>query len=423
MIQAAEIKVRPVRFVPFDLGGTLSAEAVTQIRQYLNRQHVLLPLTAKQVALLSKQPLVASVQLRESRGSRLDLYIFDNGIGLYVLHEPEETYPMDAPTFVSRYLQNRREAHRSILQWTHPLSEDMSTVLDELRRIVSMQQNTAVRPSASPSWENRGLSYVMTVAFITPPRELNPIREMFKLPDPLVRSIPVLLNPSIIYMEDSQILSHHHMPDREQLNALIAAAQQNLVDYELRNDVSTYMSWAAVVVVGNITPDIYEDYVALEVELQHYWYYVYCLEHSLPSYESIVQKGTKLSVEQLVAMKFESELIEENIRYVKDSSIPERYELLIDGLIKSSGLSEELRRYRRKLDFFKELLTVQLQSRQRILNQSSELLLAAVAYLQIAPTLYSYLGHDIGMHPFFRYLVLIIAFGIIGVILVLKNRH
>jgi hypothetical protein len=423
MDQTVELRVRPVRFVPFDLGGKLSAETITHIRQYLNSQHTLLPLTAKQVALLSKQPIQASITLQRSCESRLDVYIFESGIGLYVLHEPEETYPVDAPTFVSRYLQNRREAHRSILQWTHPISEDMSRVLDELRKIVSLHQKTAVRPSASPSWENRGLSYVMTIAFVTLPRESNSTQEIFKLPDQLMRSIPVLLNPSIIYMEDSQILSHHHMPEREQLNALIATAQQDLVDYELRNDVSTYMSWAAVIVVGNITPDVYEDYVALEIELQHYWYYVYCLEHSLPSYEAIVQKGTRLSIEQMVAMKFESELIEENIRYVKDSSIPERYEHLIDGLIKTSGLSEELRRYRRKLDFFKELLSVQLQSRQRILNQSSELLLAAVAYLQIAPTLYSYLGNDIGMHPFFRYLVLILAFGVIGVILVLKNRQ
>ncbi len=377
-------------------------------------------LNLRQQAILSNEATYCSLVSHELE-CQIKMIIFDTGIGVFIIFDKEELYP-DDPLFVIDYLTKRKQCHASILNWNHPASFLLNKTLEDLRSLVN-KYHKDTRPT---SRENGGLSYVMSISFITSSNFSDHYALRWDLfPESLKKAIPAILNPSILSMEDSLLLPNENQVNREYILSCLENINEQPKDYEIRIHIMTFMSWAAVLVVGNCNELEKDDYIFLEIELQHYWYYLYCLETSLPI-RDLKLETEKLSLEQVMRQRFELELIEENLKFIDDSSIPERYTPIIEGLIQTSRIHELFNRYRRKLDYCREILLLRQQSKQRLLSQTSEILLFLVAYLQIAPILYNFIFNLFEMDDLLKTYVsmvfLILLFILGSVILVFKNK-
>lgn len=99
--------------------------------------------------------------------------------------------------------------------------------------------------------------------------------EMMKTDDTFVKSLKILLMPSLANEEDSfvcPLTDDMHDPYQSDLSDVELPH-----DYELREDIDVYISWAAVITSSR---EIRKDYVrfmdALEIDLQAMWMYTYC---------------------------------------------------------------------------------------------------------------------------------------------------
>ena len=159
-----------------------------------------------------------------------------------------------------------------------------------------------------------------------------------------------------------------------------------LKDYERHRHINTYMSWAAVVVIGQIQPTDIEEYTALEVQLQSDWFYVYCLEKGL-------EKSEKISKKDIVGYQrqsYELDLLENRLYDFDDSSMPTRILDIQRGLVDTSGLSDNIQHLKRKTDYILEREKLNTELKQKKLGQSSEILLFIIAFIEIAPTVAEY---------------------------------
>jgi hypothetical protein len=192
----------------------------------------------------------------------------------------------------------------------------------------------------------------MTLSLFETLEPKNQLFEVAKYPNWLKNNISVLLEPSIIYMEDSMKFCQIDEVENCELNHIINSLndEATFVDFEKRRHVSAFMSWAAVVVIGELGDVDIEEYIAMEVELQHKWFYVYCLEKNLPVDIADLKKS-KIDIVKLRGLSYEVELFEELIKFFDDSSLPERIKLIQEGLVKTSGLYEILEKVGEKFSF------------------------------------------------------------------------
>ncbi|SHF02222.1 hypothetical protein SAMN05444392_106113 [Seinonella peptonophila] len=164
-----------------------------------------------------------------------------------------------------------------------------------------------------------------------------------------------------------------------------------------------------------------EEYVSLEIEIQHYWHYINCIEKTLPKHITDL-KNTALTMEDIIKLKFEANIIEEDIQFINDSSLPDRFRLVLKGLLETSQILNELKRYKNKLDYWKEILTNKQQIKQRIWTPTIEILLYTVAYLQIAPTLYKFFI-DPTIQSIGAFVGVIVLFALGALLIYLKNYN
>lgn len=417
--------IKPVRFIPFDLGARLSAKSVADITSHLASKGSIKELSRMQESILSERDVInCSIHPQYTNGFEVTLSIFHTGIGVITIKDPERTYQND-PLFVVDYLNHRKETHKALLNWTHPCSPLLNELLSKLRKIVRQYHKT-IRPSANKNWENKGISYVMTIAFFQEIGTGNSdgIIKWEELPHSLQKAIPAILNPSTLLLEDSLILSHDRSLKDEEILSILDESFKKPADLDQRNHVLTFMSWAAVIILGNCNESEEEEYTFLEIEIQHHWYYLYCLDNDLPIAD-LKSKKSKLTLEQIMEQKFEAELLEENIKYIDDSSKPERLNPIIEGLIETSGILDVLRKYKRKLAFSEEMLKIRQQSVQKLLSQTSEILLFAVAYLQLAPKMYEIMVKKMTYQheAVLSFTILLMLFVLGSIVLVLRNKY
>jgi hypothetical protein len=413
----SHLQIKPVRFIPFDLGDSLSQKDTDKICDYLDNKHMLKQLDDRSKMILTKQPIVASLN---GMNDKLDLYLFDTGIGVFVLKDNPMNYKEDI-RFVVDFLRDRRNCHRSILEGKYPVSLAIHKVMSELKEVLAKPKKR-VRVSSLPDWEYDGLSYVMSIHFGYPSQLKSESLTFTHLPAYLQKGIPIILNPAYLGMNDSLSLDEDKvMKDPDQLSKLLDEMDEEPLDYETRKDILAFMSWASVFVTGNINQLDMEDWILLEVELQHYWYYLYCLESSLPTTLKGVQKSD-FTMEQLLIIKLETQRAIEDVQHINGSSIPERYTRILDGLVHSSRILSNANRLLNKLSYWEDALKAKQEKRKHVFIQTSEILIFSVAYLQIAPDLYKYFSNPTPL----SITALVKTAGLFAVtvcVIIIKNRY
>lgn len=413
VLDLERLVAHPVRIVPFDLGRKLETADIDDVKAHCVAEGFALKSpTQRQRAILKDLGLTFSIQ------TNIDAFLFETGILVVVINESARDYSDQKEHFSIAYGEDRKRAHEQLFHWTHPSSACIWEEIETLRGIVKKRSGakTCLRPSASPVFENGGFSYVMTLSLF----DTNIISQMGQdfadYPAWLQRNLYALLDPSTLYLEDSSAFSNEDVTQGSIQQALENIRIESApVDYERHRHVATYMSWAAVVMIGQITTNDREEYTALEVQLQSDWYYVYCLGRSMAA----LDRQGRSNIMLLQRQHYELSLLADRLFDFDDSSVPSRVITLQKGLVMTSGLQENLEALQKQTVFIIEHEKSKNEIKQRRLAQTSEVFLFVIAFIEIAPIVAEYGEHIFhGAGVLTNVLIVIIG----SVLMIWKNR-
>ncbi|MDR1033681.1 MAG: hypothetical protein LBL41_02795 [Bifidobacteriaceae bacterium] len=406
-----KLTAMPVRIIPFDLGCTITKQKENVIAEYVKSNGFL-----ESTLSTRSEAIFTDVCVAFSEIDSVHYYVFTSGICVCVIFDDTQEINENNRHFAIEYCVDRKVKHEELFAWKHKHSSRISAIIEELRNIVQGNEKT-VRTSGLNTFEHRGLSYVMTLSLLA--SEHNKPYGWAHLPEWFRRNVSCMLDPEMLLLEDSRNFAHSHDDVyNEQLSILEQVDIIEPVNYETRAHLATFISWSAVLVFGNIKDYDIEEYVALEIELQKNWFYIYCTETMLES-RSDNEQG-KVDVVKLRKLQYELELYEDNLREFKDSSLPTRILKIQEGLLESSRILSNLNRVKRKLECLIEATLLEAQLKQKKLNQTVEILLFVIAYIQIAPIVFEFLAPYTGVSVANLLLALVALAG--GVLLLAKDR-
>lgn len=311
------ISAYPVRIIPFDLGRSLSADDLALIEKQLLPKYRRLEITPRQSSILKGVSLFFKIR------DNISAYLYSIGICVIVVEENKISFQNDFERFSIPYGENRKKAHSAFFKWEHDSSHVIGDVISELRRIVLTHapKKTTLRKSASEEFENKGLSYIMTLSMFDVSKEIINSSSFKNYPDWLKSNIYALLDPAVLYLEDSSKFESATEVDFD-LSKILSELEidEDLTDYERHRHINTFMSWAAVTIFGQLQDIDREEYTALEVQLQSDWFYVYCLDKSLDDFSN----PTKKDVVDIQRQHYEIDLLDNRLFDFDDSSMPTR---------------------------------------------------------------------------------------------------
>ena len=239
------IRAEPIRIIPFDLGRELKTDDLVKIDAQIHEHYHEMEITKRQRSILKNVARYFQV------APNCTCCLYRNGIAVIVVQDKKMDFADDVKSFAIRYCENRKQAHSGFFLWSHPMSPLIWDAVMCLRQIVreNSGKNDTLRRSADEKFENKGLSYVMTLSLF----DLGIPAADFGMPKWLMQNISALLDPSILYLEDS---SSFHSSDEVgfDLCKILEETETSELptDYEKRRHISVYMSWASVVVLGQI---------------------------------------------------------------------------------------------------------------------------------------------------------------------------
>lgn len=374
----------PVRIIPFDLGRALTEADLRRMDGLIEKNYQRFEISPRQ------RPIMKGCASAFRVNEHLSGYIYANGICVMVIKEPPLDLTEEYLYFSVPYGENRKAAHDRLFHWSHPDSADIARVLQELRGLVynNTRKKKELRKSSRADFEYQGLSYIMTLSlFSTLAGETIGTAGFKKYPRWLKNNLYALMDPSVVYLEDSGKFSPAGPDEVDSLRLLNnLEPPEDLKDHERHRHMDVYMSWAAVVLVGQIQPVDREEYITLEVQLQSDWFYVYCMEKSL----DVAAAPKKQQMVELQQKSYELDLLCNRLYDFDDSSLPSRILEVQKGLVETSGLATNIEHAQKRIRFILEKEKLSNELKQRKLAQSTEILLFIVAFVQIAPTVAEY---------------------------------
>lgn len=375
---------RPIRIIPFDLGRKLTEKDILDIQLLCANQYDTRPFQLREEA-ITKDCWNRAILVN----NKVTAFIYYTGIVVVSIEDDALNYDgEDMHYFSINYGENRKKAHQLLFDWEHKQSETLKLFIRELRSIVDRNtKKRRLRKSGSEEFENSGMSYVMTLSLFDVGKDTLTANQFDGYPAWLKRNISALLDPALLFLEDSSKLGYslnEFTNLRELLDEIDTSATP--CDYEKHRNINTYMSWAAVIAIGQLNDnDIYE-YVALEMQLQSDWYYTYCIDKSIDESKEF----KKNEVIDLQKQAYELDVIVNRIFDFDDSSMPTRVIELQRGLVLTSGLEEQLNHLKRKISYILEREKLNAELKQKRLSHRSEILLFIIAFIEIAPTVADY---------------------------------
>lgn len=380
MEQEHSILARPVRILPFDLGRPLSAKDMQAIQELRDQKYKSKSISPRQQSIIKDCFMALDID------TGLSAYIYNNGICVITIEDTPVSFAEDHQTFSIAYGDNRKKAHSQLFKWCHPASQQIDGLIKSLRGIIisNNKKNQSLRISASEDFENKGMSYVMTLSLFDLSKELLPAHGYKNYPRWLKTNICAMLDPALLYLEDSSKFESANEVEFDIKRILSELeVEEELRDYEKHRHVDTYMSWAAVLVIGDLQHADIEEYTALEVQLQCDWYYVYCMEKSLEG----INTKSKTKIIDYQKCSYELDVLENRLYDFDDSSMPARILEVQKGLVKSSSLQDNISHLQQKLQYLLEREKIDFDMRQKKVGQSTEVLLFVVAFVEVAPTI------------------------------------
>ena len=397
----------PYRYMPFDIGTSISDALKNKLIKYFDDNHYKLIDETQLLTAFSKYYLFG-YKLSDD----ISVYIYSFGVGVFLFKGDEfvcshEKYAFD-------YCKERKEKYASQLNSkpSHKFSPVFDKVANDLRSIVKENSSSKqhIRTSANCDWECAGFSYIMSTSFIVDSETKN--FEFKNLNEDYKKNLLIILEPAIANLEESNKLS---------VTANNDPFNFSTEDYDYKNwlkksNSAVYISWSAVVVLmDKLDEGIIEHINCMEIDLQAMWLYSYCLYNDASEMES---KNSKVSALKNELFKYKKMYTE--FKANADSNLPEYIFNIRNELIKTSFIDEQYQRYTDYLQFrIEETESKNIEEQQKF-NVLSEILLFVIAYIQIVPSLYGLLMGEfknIGVPQ----VIILALLGLVGIILIVRK--
>lgn len=399
--------IRPIRFIPFDIGGNISRTESDEIAKILNVSIITINEFQKSLS----RKLIVKYRVTD----KISLSIFSFGIGVFSIEDEDYVFDGMDSHYAIKYCELRRESHADILNFRASYSNVLGMIIDVFRREWRRNHKNP-RISANRTWENNGLSYVMTVSFVNSCRKK---QEYNNLSSNEKHSLLFLLQPSLAQKEDSSIINI--IDDENSFNpydidiSKIDAPE----DYWVGDRAEVYASWASVIVVQNTIKQNYVEFIkSLEINLQSMWLYTYCLYKNLIC--SFNQKSCHPSYFKSLRNSYQrmyNEFLSGN-----DSSMPVYVYVIHKEMINSSGIETEKERLIEYLDFcFEEKEAIE-REHQRKYSWLNEILLFLIAYADISTTLFSIIFDFLPTAAVVVFAIIALVILILGIFFIIKKN-
>lgn len=370
--------IRPLRFIPFDVGVELNGKALASVSKFL---------TSCGYAKIDCPPLLRSLSDFLAYGyavsDKLEVYVYKTGICVIVLED--EAFPVLKDAIGVDYCEYRRRKHEEVRLFNHKFSPQIQSLIEQIRSSVGKCHR---RVSGSDTWENCGISYVMTASIIVQPDLAQKYQEM---PDIWKKNILMMLEPSLAHEEDSLIAHISRNGDFDAYDFSLEDFQAPVSRIKSK-DCAIYTSWAAVLVLLKEESRSYIDFVkCLEIDLQSMWMYLYCLAADIKDRHH----RYNTSLKSLRSMSFMIKRAYSEFLDLNDSSAAIYFKEVRNELVKTSGIDELYERCQEYVDH----LIAETESRylegQKKFATMSEALLFIITFAQIAPLCYNLLNGGI----------------------------
>ncbi len=298
-----------------------------------------------------------------------DCDIFADGVGVFTLHIDKNVDSL-ANNVAEQLLIDRRRDHLDKLEGRDPVLQELSRLVDVLR---SSLTTAHTRKSASPLWEYGGYSYIFSIYhFSDGPSPLT---------DPSV--LYSLLEPSVVGIEDTPLM--------DDMTIDISPVGDSLVEeysVDLRTAVHGYVSWSNVIVIGDSRAR--DDYICLEVRLQHWWFYIYTLKSQAK--EALSSNSATIDIHSLEEIQLSLSLALVEVKSINDSSLPRRDRAILERMVDTSEITKELGDAKQILDILQFRENRKVQERRSQHQSVATILLAVIAVLQAYQPLRSITG-------------------------------
>lgn len=277
-----EIVLMPYRLIPCDFGHQINENIFRDIIKYLD--------VSQECTILSKSKSANKTELLSAKfhlkDNNLYLHIYSDGIGIFTLIDKEEVYSYNEYN-PERTWETRKKAHEGLLTHTHRVSEVMDKHISKIRGFFNKDVS---RSTSFSTWENKGLSYVMSFYFIK--ADIKLIEEIdFK------EKLTFLLFPYYGESEFDYSLEFDIKSDfvkKQFRENFLSVVEKN---YEMLPYIHTCASWANFLIIGKVTDKIKNEYWKLERDLQHVWFYSYITDKFIE--ESLKNISTKTPEKEL----------------------------------------------------------------------------------------------------------------------------
>lgn len=375
---------RPIRIIPFDLGRKLTEKDISDIQLLCDNRYNTRAFQLREEA-ITKDCWNMAILINQ----KMTAFIYYTGIVVVNIEDDVMNFDGEEMHYFSiNYGENRKIAHQLLFDWEHKQSETLKLFVRELRSIITRNtKKTVLRKSGSEDFENNGMSYVMTLSLFDVGKDVLATNQFDGYPAWLKRNICALLDPALLFLEDSSKLGYS-LSESTNLKELLDDIDTSVTihDYEKHRNINTYMSWAAVIAIGQLTDNDIHEYIALEMQLQSDWYYTYCIDKS-------INDNKELKKDEVIGLQrqaYELDILSNRIYDFDDSSMPTRVIELQRGLVLTSGLEEQLHHLKRKISYILEREKLNTELKQKKLSHRSEILLFIIAFIEIAPTVAEY---------------------------------
>ena len=366
----SELQLLPIRIIPFDIGNEIDSRKFDKITSIIEKKSDWI---VEQKTRNSKNELFR-FSVKGTELYSISVSVYQDGIGIISIREKAILYENVNDFKHFEIISKRKEFHKGVLTHNHQLTPVINDVIECLR--ILFTKNT--RHTSLCSWENNGLSYVMSFFFITGnPDLINDTSFQDKI---LALLFPHDYDQQIQY--DIETLGK----SSESIEKKFRDNYCNVIksDFETLPHIFAYASWSNFLVFGNISEKNIANYWEIEKDLQHIWFYTYItdkfIEHSLSKLDA---KIPEQRLEKLFNILTEMLYKINKYEGVISSTLHERDFKLFEVLMKSSRLDLLISSVEKRAGLLKDRYTWIIEEKRIHSDKKVELILFVIAILSL----------------------------------------
>lgn len=306
------MRMQTIRIIPFDIGYSIPSEALEPLKGFFEKlDHETI------AAVSSRNELEYIFEIRINR--MLKLFLFPDGIGEFVLRDDDKTYSDYDSIDVKAILDERKDAHRSLLGGTHMMSPLISQYLTMFQSFKKAGPNeiSSLRPVRTAP------AYVMSLYFFD---------FLFSgLSDDQKTRIYNLLYTDNYYKTGRLIETQ------------AAGEWKDLFEQSADTLSSTYVvsSWASYIVFSSELNTLYDGLLLYQINIQHLWLYTHVTSQMIGNMiKTVTSKNIRTThIDKLYQELLTMKLSVYNYKGIISSTMHEREYRIYQHLMETSKLN------------------------------------------------------------------------------------